>query len=125
MIIANREKKKNLFAKLEKSEQKKKEADMRKTQKLAEWNSLIYERQQDCLEKRDQKEEMFLSTLSVMWESKFDDPIDRKKRFLEERVYRSQKHSVEVEERYKKAKYDSENTQTQCLQKVARKLMKV
>jgi hypothetical protein len=114
-----------LLAKLEKSEQKKKETDMRKTQKVAEWNSLIYERQQDRLEKRDQKEEQFMSTLSVMWESKFDDPIDRKKRFLEERIERSQKHSVEVEERYKKAKDESANTQTMYIQKMARKLMKV
>jgi len=120
----NSERFKNLMKKLERSSSKKKELDMQKSQRLFKMNTLLSEKQHSILERKDQGSNMVYSNLLGI-ENRLTQTSERKKRFIEEKINRSQKYLSFVDEKQKKANEVKASLQQSLVQKVVNKLVKV
>ena len=110
--------------KLERSSSKKKELDMQKSQRLFKMNTLLSEKQHSILERKDQGSNMVYSNLLGI-ENRLTQTSERKKRFIEEKINRSQKYLSFVDEKQKKANEVKASLQQSLVQKVVNKLVKV
>ena len=124
MSQTNSERFKNLMKKLERSSSKKKELDMQKSQRLFKMNTLLSEKQHSILERKDQGSNMVYSNLLGI-ENRLTQTSERKKRFIEEKINRSQKYLSFVDEKQKKANEVKASLQQSLVQKVVNKLVKV
>ena len=94
------------------------------SQRLADKNSAIFEKQQSLLEQRQESFDIATNCLSEI-EDKLEQTTYRKQAHLDEISVRSRKHSIDIQEKLKKLNHNRINDQKKFIHKIATKMIRV
>ena len=112
------------MSRLERSSSTKKELEKKLSEKLLMRNTLRSEKQHSALERREGATSKIHSNLLGI-ENRLAQTTDRRKRYMAEKINRSQQYLSLVDEKQKKAKEIRANLQQTLEQKVLSKMIKV